>query len=538
MLSRLKQADIPGILILLLAAAVRIWALDIKPPHFDEGINGWFADQMRNKGFYDYDPTNYHGPLHFYAIFATLTLFGRNLIALRLPAVLASFFSVWMLLKFERVLPRNACRVAALALAVSPAAVFYARYSIHESWLLLFLLLTFWGVMLLWQEGSRGALWAVGMGITGMILTKETCIIHLGCILAAAATLWGYERLYPSDPAPPLAQQRWTGRDCAEVTAVSVVLVVFFYSGTFLNWPGFCYHATDPNHQKWNGIPEIFVSYLAWVDTGVDASGKDFHVKPFGYWAELICKFELPAMLGILACGRYLLPSHRFLRSLAIYGGGCLLAYSIVRYKTPWCIIVMLWPFYLVLGGLLDELAVRCKNAMVVWVPAGIVMLVSTILMWDLNFRRYTDEKHPYVYVQTFKSIDRITEPLLNLAQQNPENYHLVGHIMLDSSFPLPWILGDFTRLGYYGKDSYPPNYDAPFLVVDSPRVQEVQSKLKDTYFIEEARLRAGMDPVTIYLRVDEFQDLYPDREPNLIQTVEGPVEIRQALPANDQTGR
>ena len=54
------------VLILLLAALVRFACLDLKPPHFDEGINGWFVDQMTKTGFYAYDPTNYHGPLHFY----------------------------------------------------------------------------------------------------------------------------------------------------------------------------------------------------------------------------------------------------------------------------------------------------------------------------------------------------------------------------------------------------------------------------------------------------------------------------------------
>src|SRR4051812_49314713 len=48
-------------MILGLATFLRFFWLDIKPPHFDEGINGWFVDQMVKNGFYKYDPTNYHG---------------------------------------------------------------------------------------------------------------------------------------------------------------------------------------------------------------------------------------------------------------------------------------------------------------------------------------------------------------------------------------------------------------------------------------------------------------------------------------------
>ncbi|HMJ07054.1 MAG TPA: hypothetical protein VK474_12410, partial [Chthoniobacterales bacterium] len=88
-------------LIVALGAFLRLLLLGIKPPHFDEGINGWFVDQMTKTGFYKYDPTNYHGPLHFYILFVCQTLLGRNLWAIRLPVVLASIFSVHLTLKFE-----------------------------------------------------------------------------------------------------------------------------------------------------------------------------------------------------------------------------------------------------------------------------------------------------------------------------------------------------------------------------------------------------------------------------------------------------
>src|SRR4029453_18719588 len=102
--------------------------LGVKPPHFDEGINGWFVDQIMHNGFYRYDPTNYHGPLHFYVLLLSESLLGRNLWALRLPVVLVSIGCVWLMLKFEPLVGRNVSRIAALAMAVSPGFVFYGRY--------------------------------------------------------------------------------------------------------------------------------------------------------------------------------------------------------------------------------------------------------------------------------------------------------------------------------------------------------------------------------------------------------------------------
>src|SRR6266446_7413152 len=84
---RLARIDWTPWLIVAFGALLRFLLLSIKPPHFDEGINGWFVDQMRGTGFYRYDPTNYHGPLHFYILFLAQSLFGRHIWALRLPVV-------------------------------------------------------------------------------------------------------------------------------------------------------------------------------------------------------------------------------------------------------------------------------------------------------------------------------------------------------------------------------------------------------------------------------------------------------------------
>src|ERR1041384_4107561 len=117
-----------------LAVFLRFLLLGMKPPHFDEGINGWFVDQVVKNGFYRYDPTNYHGPLHFYVLLLFEDLFGRTLWALRLPVVLVSIICVWLMFKFEPLVGRNVTRLAALAMAVSPGFIFYGRYSINEGW--------------------------------------------------------------------------------------------------------------------------------------------------------------------------------------------------------------------------------------------------------------------------------------------------------------------------------------------------------------------------------------------------------------------
>ena len=69
-------------------------------------------------------------------------------------------------------------RIAALAMAVSPGFVFYGRYAIHEVWLQFFSMMFILGLLGLWRRGTLTYFWYAGMGLTGMILTKETYAIH------------------------------------------------------------------------------------------------------------------------------------------------------------------------------------------------------------------------------------------------------------------------------------------------------------------------------------------------------------------------
>src|ERR1039457_1763157 len=199
---RLAQIDWVPWMIIGFGALLRFFLLGIKPPHFDEGINGWFVDaHIVKDGFYKYDPTNYHGPLHFYVLFLSQTLLGRSIWALRLPVVLVSTFSIYLTTRFEPFVGRNVSRLAALAMAISPGFVFYGRYSIHEVWLLAFSMLFILGLLGLWKIGTDRYLWCAGLGLAGMILTKETYIIHIGCALVALPVAWVSNKLKPAPDA-------------------------------------------------------------------------------------------------------------------------------------------------------------------------------------------------------------------------------------------------------------------------------------------------------------------------------------------------
>ena len=559
----------------------------MKPPHFDEGINGWFVDQMKRTGFYKYDPTNYHGPLHFYILFLSQTLFGRHIWALRLPVVLASIGALWVTLKFEPLVGRKVSRVAALAMAVSPGFVFYGRYAIHEVWLLLFSMLFVLGLLGLWKAGTRGYLWCVGMGTAGMILTKETYFIHIGCAASAAGALWVSHKITPL-PDLKRARQHWDLADLAIVVAVGIVAIVFFYSGSFLHWPG---------------VRGLYETFATWYQTGSKGNG---HEKPWPYWFELILRYEWPILIGFILCLGCQFFRNFAIRYLAIYGVGVLAAYSIVNYKTPWCVVSIVWPFLFVfaagaaalkiprkafyvvgfavvgfvVGGLASyiiqssavhdacswpayllgaikitvaasstsptcgEIGQRLyASAMVLALlggavglyvggssrisdklmkavqlgAGGLALLMSLALAISLNYFRCSTDTEPYVYVQTYNDIYKLTRPVLKLAQSNPVYYSMVGHLIRTSTYPLPWILGDFPNIGYYEHDNMPGKVDADFLLVQQDQIAAVEKKLHQSYFTEPLTIRPYQDTSKLYLNARMFGKFFRGEDPDFV---------------------
>ena len=543
------------ICILLLATALRLWALDCKPPHFDEGINGFFADRVREVGFYRYDPTNYHGPLYFYALFIMQTLFGRSLWVLRMPAVLASIATVWLALRWDRFFGKIAARCGALALAISPAAVFYGRYAIHESWLTAALMVFVLGLFGLWKFGDRRSLFIAFAGATLMLLLKETAVIHLACFGLAAGCLLLWKKIVPSQPALSLAKQQWRSCDFFWAFGLLLAALFFFYSGTFLNCHGFF---------------DLFRTLPAWIHTGVAGGGHvktDYQIGFFNYyWLALIARYEWPSLLGLVFTLPLLWRSSAMARYLAIDAVGVLIAYSIVPYKTPWCIISILWPFALLFGiaveeawnyqrwsnsqGIKNEFTtkntkiaqrtqkeifykkilgikgsqhflsnVNCDDnsetlvvlhwRIITSIIVALALLGSLVICVRLNFWNFVNFKEPYVYVQTSPEIYCVTDPLLAMAHKDRQNLHLRGTIFLESYFPLPWMLGDFTSIIYYNKSQRPQQLDADFILIEKSRSAEIEKKIHASYYREEFQLRDAMEQCVVYFKVATFHRLF-----------------------------
>jgi hypothetical protein len=76
-------------------------------------------------------------------------------------------------------------------------------------------------------------------------------------------------------------------------------------------------------------------------------------------------------------------------------------------------------------------------------------------------------------------------------------------------------VLGDVADIGYYGGEEgkWPKEMDADFIVLDEDKADDCEKNLKDSYFIEDFRLRDGMEGSRVYFKYDTFRDIFPGRQ-------------------------
>ena len=573
-----------SIFILVLAFALRIAALDLRPAHFDEGVNGSFIDGMRTEGCYRYDPANYHGPLHFYTLFAGQQLFGRSLWEMRMPTVLAGTALIGLMLAFHRFFAWRTVWISALAAAISPAMVFYSRYAIHETWLPFFTVLAVYGGFgIVRREGRAGDLWAFGIGIAGMILTKETYLVHWVAALLALVAMRCLDFLVPlaQRAQRPRPADLFSGRTPeADVAAVSrhayfsnrqiLTVLTTCTAAVLLFQSGFGMH--------WAGVPGMFDTFRLMAAKGTTAEVG--HNKEFFYWLKLMAWYEWPALLGLAAApllslrrsplpatvlvvagallaasgffsaaiglpapdakdfldpklhlglmpslGLWLLAcsvgffaaaptQSREMRWISLYGLASFTAYSLIPYKTPWCIINLLWPFFFVLGQIAENLA-QSTDRRVVYAVGLLLAWTPLRDCWRLNFVRPTFDGERYAYVHTTPDINKLLNAVRTLVREDPLQRQMHG-IVLTDAFPLTWELNEFPNITYLAEDATVEDYDADFVLLPAQRELEFEDRVFGIYFKESCRLRNGIARGWLYLAADRFSSLFPGRTPEI----------------------
>lgn len=364
-----------SVAILLIAAVLRLYDLDLVPLHHDEGVNGNFLVRLVREGYYHYDPANYHGPtLYYFAAFFPWVLrllfgpnaqdnYGLTTVAIRCVPALFGIATIALIFTLRRNLGTIATLSGAFLLAVSPGAVYLSRYFIHETLFVFFALGMVVAAVKYYEAPNPVYLILGAMSAALLFATKETAIITAGVLVIAfvltlmCSALWNRPNSSGRKTKKKKRQQRagvesggeegnflervgepaWLAIWLAIAFGVFVIVNGLFYSSFFTNYP--------------QGVKDAVKTFEFWTKTG-----KEAHVHPPATYLHWLLLQESPLLI-LGAIGALLAPllaalkqAKSFALFVALWAFGLMAAYSLIAYKTPWLALNFIVPLALCSG--------------------------------------------------------------------------------------------------------------------------------------------------------------------------------------------
>lgn len=460
----------------IIACALRLPRLAQRPMHGDEAIHAVKFAELLEHGTYIYDPYDYHGPTLNYLTFIPAWLSSAKRITevteftVRIVPVFMGIALVLLVFLICDGIRTPAAICAALLTAISPAMVFYSRYYIQEMLLVCF---TFGLIATGYRYlQSKNILWALFAGIFAGLMhaTKETCIIAFGSMLPALiVTVLMQNRKGPSSQAAKSIKPL----HLVAALGIAVIISIMYYSSLF----------TNPQ-----GILDSVRTYTTYFNR---AGNNTLHIQPWYYYLRMLVYYRydngpiwsealivILAAIGFIAVMRKKVPPSAdigLLRFIAFYTLIMTIAYSVITYKTPWCMLSFLHGMILLAG----------VGAVVLTSLASKKLLRSIIILLLLgatahltrqsylnNYKYYADSSNPYVYAHPTTEVFTMVDRIKYYADANPDGYNMNIDVICPGHdyWPLPWYLRSFTRISYAEQVSE-NELPAP-LIIASPTVE------------------------------------------------------------------
>jgi uncharacterized protein (TIGR03663 family) len=516
------------VVIVGIAMALRLPGLTDRPMHTDEAVHAYKVGEVLETGHYVYDPNEYHGPTIYQCVLPLLRLQGATDYAsiadesrMRLVIALFGIGLVILILLVKDALGIRATLWAGLLTAVSPALVFYSRYYIQEMLLVVF---CFTAIAAGYRYiHSRNVSWAVlaGTSLGLMVATKETAAIALGAMVGAIILdlLWQYG----VKKAPWLSAMKSISLTHLVIAAVCAgfafaLIITHFFSNPENVVSAFrapleyahraisgdsSTHGANVHDHPWH----FYMGVLLYA-----------HYGPGPWWSEAL--ILVLAVVGMVQSFRPQAnpedtSDRRFGRFLTFYTLLLILVYSVIPYKTPWCLLGFLHGLILLAGMGATKLA-----GWFTWKPYRVVITAMLILgCAHLAAQAHrsttppfdTDMRNPYVYGHTSRDALRMVQRIKDIAVVDKLGYAMPVHVVSSEGdyWPLPWYLREFTTIGYW--QSVPDALNGGVIVASPDFEAELDSVLKEEYQKEYYGLRPEVLRLC-YIRMDLWERFIESR--------------------------
>jgi predicted membrane-bound mannosyltransferase len=173
-----------------------------------------------------------------------------------------------------------------------------------------------------------------------------------------------------------------------------------------------------------------------------------------------------------------------FVRFIGFYTMFLVAGFSIIPYKTPWCMLGFLHGMILLAGFACAQIVHLVPGALAKVAAALVLLAAAGQLAWqaDRATNNFADPRHrnyfaasrynPYVYAHTNTDIQRTLLPLMDhVAAVSPKGKQILVQVVTPDCWPLPFYLRSYPNVGYW--PSPPDNLGDADIVIGTDDIGE-----------------------------------------------------------------
>lgn len=418
-------------IILIAGFALRFLFLDIRPLHHDEGVNYLFIQNLLEGRGFDYDPSNYHGPLTYMLSSMGVLLFGYTIFGLRFMSALFGFLGILLFYPLRKRIGERGFLVSAALFAISPTMVYHSRYLISFEIFIFFIMGFIVSVLKFRRTGNNLYVALASLSFTLGLATNEIAILF-GLIFAS---FWALNHFHKRDILREIRRAAdINGRPLCSVFIFILVFIISFSAvqSVFFQTP-------------WN-ISGFFGS----IDSNLEKSLSTGHNKHSWYYLELFYAVEL-TVFALSLLGLLYLRKSVFNRFFAFWFLLNLLIFSSISYKTPWVFALVIFPCFFLAGISAEDTLKRLKGMKRIIVSTILTLLVLSSLATTitLNFIAPADEDiNRLAYVQSTDALNEMVKDI----ERYSDGKEVRILITTPQYWPLPFYLRGY-EVNYFTEE-------------------------------------------------------------------------------------
>ena len=474
-------------IIVMVATALRLYQLDVRPFHHDEAAVGSFTYKLFTNGNYEYNPV-FHGPFLYFLTFGIFNLIGDSIFSARLVPALTGVGMVLLTFALRRYLGSPGWLIAAAFFAVSPSFLYYSRFFRNDIFITFFTLTTIICAAKYLEKGNKpGRLLFLALGAASLgfsVTAKENAYVIIAMLVFPVVLFNLYNigkklrnRNFIHMSTVFIEQNIFRiVLDIGILVIVFLIIYVTFYSNFFSDLPA-AKTATYNAFSHWFKMHEI----------------ERLDGPPY-YYFPLLFLYELPIILfaftgSIDYIVGFVKSRENPMMAFMVYWFAANLAfYSYLGEKVPWLILHPLLPAIIIasayLGESLPNLKQRPRWAEAIFI---VILVVSSSFFiytsYNLNYRNYANPAEPLIQAsQAPKEFNEFMDTLNQVAMDHQGYRTKIQVADEEMETQLLWHLRHYTNIKWKVNLDENPPLDAYLIIVHDLDADYVDEILGDDY--------------------------------------------------------